>query len=228
MIPAWNEAGKVGRVVRKIPAGVVDCVLVVDDGSNDGTAEDAVAAGASVVRHCHNKGVGAAIRTGIDFARANGYDVVAVLSGDDQHDPGELPQVLSPIIEGQCDLVQGSRYLGGIGGVDMPWIRRLLTRAYTAVLVAVTGFAYTDATNGFRAFRISIFNSGGVDIWQSWLDRYELEPYILIQAARVKLRIQEAPVTVIYHGLSTSKMVPFKSWWSISRPLLLLALHIRR
>ncbi len=98
VIPAYNEQGKIGRVVAKIPKDACDGVVVVNDCSTDATAAEAELAGATTISHPVNRGVGAAIRSGIDHALTNDYDVVVVLSGDDQHDPNDLPGLLAPVM----------------------------------------------------------------------------------------------------------------------------------
>lgn len=114
VVPAWNETGKIGDVVRKVPRCWASSVIVVDDCSADETAAEARAAGAEVViRHEVNRGVGAAIRTGLLEARRRGFAYAAILSGDDQHEPDELPRILGPLFAGEADLVQGSRWLPG-------------------------------------------------------------------------------------------------------------------
>lgn len=230
VIPAFNEQGKVGRVVRRVPPGVAEVVIVADDASRDGTAEEARAAGAVVVSHAVNRGVGAALRSGIDRARELGCDVVAILSGDDQHDPDEIERVLAPIRDGQCDLVQGSRRLGGGKVVDISLFRELTTRLYPLLFRLATRFRFpsTDATNGFRAFRLSIFDDPRIDLWQDWLDRYELEPYLLYQAVMTGKRVREVPITIVYHGRGTTKMRAVRDWWRILRPLVFLTLGLRR
>lgn len=228
VIPAYNEEGKIGRVLAKIPPGVVDLTIVVDDASRDGTADEARRGGASVITHARNRGVGAAIRTGIDHARAQALDVVAVLSGDDQHVPAELPDMLAPLIAGQADLVQGSRRLKGGAAVEMNLFRRLTTRVYPLLFRLATGYPSTDATNGFRAFRLALFDDPRIDLWQEWLDTYELEPYLLYQAVVTGKRVVEAPVTVVYHTRGTTKMKMFRDWWRILRPLVYLRLGLRR
>jgi dolichol-phosphate mannosyltransferase len=228
VIPAYNEEGKIGRVVRKIPPGIVDAVVVVDDCSRDRTSEEAREAGATVLRHEVNQGVGAGIRTGIDYARRNGFDVVTVLSGDDQHDPNELPIVLGPLQSGQCDFVQGSRRLGGGKMVQIRWFRRITTAIYPVLFHLCTGFRSTDATNGFRAFRLSILDDKRINLWQDWLNRYELEPYLLYQAVVTGKRVKEVPITIIYHQEGTTKMRGLKDWWRILRPLVLLTLGLKR
>ena len=228
VIPAYNEHGKIGRVVRKIPPGIVDEILVIDDHSADDTADEARSAGATVIRHERNTGVGGAIRSGIDYARQNGFQIVTILSGDDQHDPTELPAVLAPLLSDSADFVQGSRRLPGGRTVDMNLFRRITTRVYAFVFSAVTGFHSTDATNGFRAFSLKIFNDPLINLWQPWLNTYELEPYLFYNVVKTGKRVVEVPITIIYHAQGTTKMRPFRDWWRIFRPLVFLVLKIRK
>lgn len=228
IVPAYNEAGKIGDVVRKVPRRYASCVIVVDDCSSDGTAEEARAAGAErVVRHEVNRGVGAGIRTGLVTAKQAGYTFAAILSGDDQHEPDELPRVLEPLFAGEADLVQGSRWLPGGATPGIPAGRRWLTRLYPRLFRIASGYPSTDGTNGFRAFRLAIMDDPRIRLDQSWLDRYELEPYLLYQAVRCGFRVREAPVTVRYHDRGTTKMRPLQDGWRILRPLVFLRLGMR-
>lgn len=228
VIPAYNEQGKIGRVISKIPDGLAVEVIVVDDGSSDGTSGEAVAAGATVIRHPRNLGVGAAIRSGIDYALANGHDVVAILSGDDQHDPQDLGGLIQPIRTAGYDFVQGSRRLAGLQASNIGAFRRASTWLYARVFRLLTGWPCTDATNGGRAFCTRIFHSGRINLWQEWLDSYELEPYLLYQAVKQGYRVTEAPMKVIYHERGTTKMKPVRDWWRIFRPMIYLSLGLRR
>ena len=229
VVPAWNETGKIGAVVRKVPRRLAACVIVVDDCSGDGTAAEAQAAGADrVIRHERNRGVGAAIRTGLQEARRAGHEFAAVLSGDDQHEPEELSRVLGPLFAGEADLVQGSRWLPGGATPGIPPLRRWLTRVYPVLFRLASGFPCTDGTNGLRAFRLSLLDDPRIRLDQDWLDRYELEPYLLYQAVRCGYRVREAPVTVRYHGRGTTKMRFLQDGWRILRPLLYLRLGIQR
>jgi len=227
-IPAYNEQGKIGRVVEKIPGDICGEVVVVNDCSSDRTAAEAEAAGATVISHPANRGVGAAIRSGIDYAIKSGYDVVVVVSGDDQHDPADLPGLLEPIRSGGYDFVQGSRRLTGLQAPNINTFRRISTWCYTVLFRILTGFPCTDATNGGRAFHTRIFRNPGINLWQDWLNTYELEPYLFYQAIRCGVRTTEAPMKVIYHDKGTTKMRPFRDWWRLFRPLLFLALGIRK
>jgi dolichol-phosphate mannosyltransferase len=229
VLPALNEAGKVGSVVQQMPHEIVDETLVVDDGSTDTTVSESEAAGATVVRHPRNRGVGAAIRTGIRYAETNGFDVVVVMASDDQDVPSELPRLLGRLTEGGFDYVQGSRYLPGGTRVHHPRSRTILTRGYSLLFSMVARRWTTDASNGYRAFRTTIVRAMNLD--QEWLDRYELEPYLYYQAIRQGYRVTETPVTKQYpadRSVGYTKMRPFWDWWRISRPLVYLGLGLRR
>jgi len=235
ILPAYNEEGKVGRVISKIFAVKQDLpvkadVIVVDDGSADGTVAEAEYLGARVAKHDRNMGVGAAIRTGIDCAKEGDYEIAVVMSSDDQHEPLELQRILEPILNGECELVQGSRWLREGEVRDIPVFRSIGTRIYAVLLSIVTPFHFTDATNGFRAFSPTLFQKKGINIWQTWLNRYELEPYILYTAAKRGCRIREVPITINYHpkSIGYTKMAPLRDWWRLFRPLLFLTMGLRR
>ena len=232
ILPAFNEVGKVGCVVTKVAAtNQVDKIVVIDDCSTDRTSQEAAEAGAHVIRHETNLGVGAAIRTGLSFGRHNDFDIGVILSSDNQHEPTELSSVLDPIIRGEAHFVQGSRRLEGGRTVNAPTIREFSTRVYSAVFSVITGSTITDGTNGFRALSLDILDDNGINLEQEWLNTYELEPYLLYKAVRSRdCRVTEVPITIYYHDeyQQYSKMKPFRDWWRIFRPLVLLGLGIRR
>jgi dolichol-phosphate mannosyltransferase len=229
VIPTFNEESKIGKVVSAVPNATIDEICVIDDGSTDNTSAVARDNGATVLAHSGNMGVGAAIRTGIDYAIKHSFDMVVVISGDDQHDANEIERVVSPITTDGFDFVQGSRYLSG-GRVINPNLFRVWgIKVYTLLFRVLLNVNITDGTNGFRAFKTSIFNNHKINLWQGWLNRYELEPYLLYWAAKLGFRIIEVPVTVKYHlDGSYTKMTPLKGWWSLFRPILFLALGIKK
>jgi dolichol-phosphate mannosyltransferase len=229
ILPALNEEGKVGRVVWGAK-DFVDEVLVVDDGSVDNTGEEARRQGATLIRHPLNMGVGAAIRTGIKYALSKGYEVIVIMGADDQDIPDEMPRLIKPIIDNGYDLVQGSRRLYGKRVVNMPLFRRITTKIYSSIFRILTGFKITDGTNGYRAIKASLFEDKRIEIDQDWLNRYELEPYILYKAVRLGYRVKEVPVTKIYHqgDVGYTKMIPILDWWSILRPIIYLRFGIKR
>ncbi|RME52772.1 MAG: glycosyltransferase family 2 protein [Deltaproteobacteria bacterium] len=229
--PAFNEAGKIGTAVRRVPPGVVDEIVVIDDGSTDATVAEAQAAGATVIRNAGRSGVGFAILRGLDHAVAHGFSIVVILAGNNKDDPAEIPRLVAPILEEGYHFVQGSRYLaeGRHGG--MPLYRRLATRYLHPLLFSlVAGRRITDSTNGFRAFRTSILEDARIDLRQPWLRHYELEPYLFLKVIRLGYRVKEVPVTKIYppRRLGYTKMAPITGWWSILRPLLYVGLGLRK
>jgi len=232
VLPAFNEAGKVGRVVEKIKkTGQIETIVVVDDCSTDETGAEAEKNGAIVLRHEINRGVGAAIRTGIKYGMENGFDICTVLSSDDQHEPEEIERVVAPIISGEYDFIQGSRRMRGGRVVNDRMFRKVTTRLYSLFFSMLVFRRITDATNGFRAFRLSIFDDPKIDINQDWLDRYELEPYILFRAVKSKnIRFKEVPITIYYHDdpRQYTKMKPFRDWWRLARPLFYLGFRLRK
>jgi dolichol-phosphate mannosyltransferase len=188
--------------------------------------------GVMSVKHPRRRGVGAAIRTGIEYATNHGYDIVVIMAGNDKDDPEEIPQLLGPILREGYDLVQGSRYLGKIGSVgQMPFYRKFATRLHPLVFSLFSGRHLTDTTNGFRAIRLGIFKDERINLSQEWLDTYELEPYILWKVITLGYKFKETFVTKIYPPKEMgghTKMIPFISWWSILRPLFYLRWGIKK
>lgn len=154
VIPARNEEQNVGAVIDGVPrvaCGVELEVLVVDDGSRDATAAIARAHGARVLSHHQGRGLGAALRSGLQAARDGDYDVCVYLDGDGEYDPREIPRLLEPIVRGRADYVVGSRFLGKRSG--MSWHRALANRLGSALLgMLLGGRVVTDGQSGFRAF----------------------------------------------------------------------------
>lgn len=229
ILPALNESGKIGKAVRRIPRDIVDDVVVVDDGSSDATAAEAREAGAIVLVHEHNQGVGAAIRTGILRARREAIDLCGIIAGDDQDKPDEIVRLAQAIVDDGADFIQGSRYLPGGKRENQPGSRTAMTRWYSVFFTVCVGKRITDATNGFKLFRTE--TTRGMNLDQPWLNRYELEPYLLFTAIKQGFDVREVPVTKYYppnREIGYTKMKAYRDWWGISRPMLLLALRIRK
>jgi len=234
---AYNENVKLRSAIErflKCPLKPLVDYLVVDDGSDDGTTEmiqSFESQGVSSIKHSSRCGVGVAIRTAINHARDKGYEAIVIMAGNDKDSPDEISQLTDLLFSEECDLVQGSRYLGGkrIGG-DMPIYRKVATKIHPFLLSLLTGKKSTDSTNGFRAIRLSLFDDERIDISQEWLNQYELEPYILFKAMKLGYKVKEASVTKIYPSkeLGYTKMRPFIGWWSILRPLVFLGLGIKK
>jgi dolichol-phosphate mannosyltransferase len=230
IIPALNEAGKIGRVLDKMPKDGRFEAIVVDDGSTDGTGDEARAHGAAVVvRHEQRMGVGMAIRDGWAEGVRRGRPYLALQAGDDQHEPAELARTLDALLAAHADYAQGSRWREG-GRVEGPIGHRSFgTRLYSAVFSVLVFRRVTDATNGFRIFRTAILDDPKINIDQEWLTSYDLEPYLLYKAIRRGYKVIEVPCTVRYHAKEGyTKMRGLRDWWRLFRPAILLRTGVKR
>ena len=230
VMASWNEEGKVGHGVEAVSNQIVDSVLVVDNGSTDLTSFEAKNAGAIVIDHPNNLGAGGGYRTGWLYGSVKKFDLIVELAGDNQDVPSEIPRAVDKLIDDNLDYVQGSRWLAGGKRENMTISRTILTWVYSLLFRILFRKKITDATNGFRAFRREVLDNPKLNLWQDWLLEYEMEPYLLIQTCRAGYKVDEVPVTKRYHNnmKDNTKMVPFKSWWSILRPLFLLSLKLKK
>ncbi|MBF0384952.1 MAG: glycosyltransferase family 2 protein [Candidatus Omnitrophica bacterium] len=234
---AYNENVKLRNVIErflKCPFAEKVDYLIVDDCSDDGTTEmikSYASRGVKTIRHEKRSGVGFAIKTAIKYAKEKGYEVLVIMAGNDKDNPEEIPRLIDPILKDGFDFVQGSRYLSlGASGGDMPLYRKVATRLHPLLMSLITARRVTDSTNGFRAFRLSLFDDKDINIGQEWLNKYELEPYLLYKTIKLGYKFKEAPVTKFYPAkkLGYTKMKPIVGWWSILRPLIYLGLGIKK
>jgi len=189
ILPAYNEELAIGSVIVRSKE-FVDNIIVVDDGSTDGTAEIATLAGATVLRHVKNLGKGAALRTG--FAAADGADIIVMLDADGQHEPTYIPALVKPILDGEADIVNGSRYLDG-NNLGTPLYRRFGQIILDKAVHINSGIKVTDSQSGFRAFASWTKSAFRFDT-----DGMAIESEMLDDAARAGLRIKEVKIGVRY------------------------------
>lgn len=230
-ICSYNEGEKIRRTVGKFnDYGLYD-VLIIDDGSTDGSI-DRLPKRSEIVVVCNDKPMGAGFGTRqiIDYADEHGYETAIFVSGNDKDDANDIG-VMIKAVESGSDLVQGSRYLPGGGFGNMPLYRRISTQFIHPILFSILCWKrITDSTNGFRAVKISMCRDSRIDLTQSWLDKYELEPYLFFKAIQLGFNVVEVPVHKFYPPRQEgyTKMKPFSGWWSILRPIVLLGLRIKK
>jgi glycosyltransferase involved in cell wall biosynthesis len=193
-LPALDEERTVGRVASAVPRSIrgvdqVD-VVVIDDGSSDGTARAAAAAGATVVSHPANRGLGWVFRTALRLAREGGYTALVVMDSDGQFDPAGIPVLLEPLIAGSADMVTCTRFAHG-APPGFPAVKRWGNRMVAGIVRSLTGCRVTDATCGFRAYGPS-----ALDILSTF-SRFTYTQEVLIDLAWKGLAIVEAPLEVL-------------------------------
>jgi len=191
LVPAYNEAENVGYVLDRIPSeacGVATEVLVVDDGSRDGTADVAAEHGAVVARHVINRGGGAALRTGYRLMVESGAAVVVTLDADGQHLPFEMERLVKPVLDGEVDVAHGSRVLGQ---ADRNTLSRELGIVFFNRLVSfITRTRVSDCSNGYRAVRTAVLPQ--LVLRQEQFHTSEF----MIEAIKRGIPAKEVPVTV--------------------------------
>lgn len=191
ILPAFNEEVSIGSIVVHARQHA-DRVIVIDDGSTDRTAEIARLAGAEVIRHPFNKGKGAALKTGFNIAMQNGTEVIVTMDADGQHDPEEIPKLVAPILKGEADMVNGSRYVNG-NGKNTPIYRRMGQTVLDKVTNLNSGLHITDTQSGFRAFA-----KHTASVFRFRQNGLAIESEMLIDAANAGLKIKEVEIGVRY------------------------------
>lgn len=200
IIPAYNEAENIGGVLERMPAtvcGLRTCPLVVVDGATDDTAAVAQRLNVSAVVYPTNRGGGSALKTGYELAVERGAEIVVTLDADGQHDPQEIPNLVRPILEGEADVVNGSRVLGTHHSESAVRAAGIVFFNFLVSVLLVRRI--TDCSNGFRAIRAN--SLAKLDLQQMQFHAAEL----IIEAVKKGLRVREVPVTVHVRANGMSK-----------------------
>ncbi len=225
VVPAYNEAAAVGRVVDEIRAydPALD-VVVVDDASSDETAAVARAHGAVVLRLPINVGIGGAVQTGLRFALLEGYERAVRLDGDGQHDAAELGKLLAVLDRDEADLVVGSRFVEGGGTYRPPLGRRLGIRVFARLVSFLGGQRVTDTTSGFLAL-----NRRGIELFAAEYPHDYPEVEATLVALRSGLRLAQVQVEMRERLAGTSSITFVRSlYYMVKVMLALLVASLRR
>ena len=223
IIPAHNEEESVRMVIGQVRESVPQAgILVVDDGSSDGTAVVATEEGVFVVSLLHNLGIGAAVQTGYIFAVEKGYEVAVRVDGDGQHDPADIPLLVSALLEGEADVVVGSRFLTE-QGLQTSLARRLGIVILARLIALVTGQSVTDPTSGFQ--------STGPDATRFLAKEYphdypEPEGGVLLRQAGFK--VKEVPVSMSPRLGGQSSITPVHSLYYMAKVTLAILVGLLR
>lgn len=198
-IPVFNEAKSIDRVLSEVRPFARD-VLVIDDGSTDGTPLELARHRVEVVRHAENRGYGRSMQDILRWARFDGYDWVITMDCDEQHEPASIPSFVRAIEEDDADVISGSRYLHDLPGDDLPPPeRRNINAVITREINERLDLGITDAFCGFKAYRIGRCAPIPLDV-----DGYDFPMQFWVQAAALRLRLREIPVRLIYNDPNRS------------------------
>jgi glycosyltransferase involved in cell wall biosynthesis len=224
LIPAFNEASGIADVVQQVrqalPGGDV---LVVDDGSHDQTASIAAGAGATVVTHPFNMGYGVAIQTGYKYACLKGYEYLAQIDGDGQHDPAFIAELLKPVMQGEADFVIGSRFRHD-QSYKPPLFRRLGMLFFRKLVSLFIHTPITDSTSGFQAFNKDVIRFFATDMFPC--DYPDADVLIALHFAGFK--IQELPVRMFVNARNKSMHHGLKPLYYIFKMLLSIGVSLLR
>ena len=202
-MPAFNEASVIGEVIAEVRS-VFEHVVCVDDGSHDGTGDRALAAGAHLVRHPVNLGQGAAIQTGVEYARSRpGAAVFATFDADGQHRVKDVVRMIDRLTAEDLDIVVGTRFGDGRPPAAMPWLRRLLFPLIAKLSPASRRLGLTDAHNGLRVFNRTV--ADGLNLTMSGMSHASEFIALIVENG---WRVGEEPVEILYTEYSMSKGQP--------------------
>ncbi|MBC7457075.1 MAG: glycosyltransferase family 2 protein [Bdellovibrionaceae bacterium] len=216
------------QVLKEVP---LENVVIVDDGSTDGSKETAQRLGFKVIAHTKNMGIGAAIRSGLKYAIENKFEGVLISSSNGKMVPSQFPRILNELDQGPYTYLQGSRFIKNGESLQLPLFRKLTIPGLSFLWSLLLGTKMTDITCGLRAYKVSLLVDPRIKLDQDWLNRYELEYYLHIKFLRdLKVPMKEVPVAIRYNHLERarrSKIKPFSGWWSMARPFVFLFFRIK-
>jgi len=197
VIAAYNEEKTIAKVIKDLHNHNYKNIIVIDDGSKDKTSEIAKKSGAIVLKHIINRGQGAALKTGFDYALKKDVDLVITFDADGQHLASDIKKLIKPIQDKKADIALGSRFLKK---TKMPFIRKLFLKAGAFIFLIMYGIKLTDSHNGFRAISRKALKKIKLKS-----DKMEHASEIIEEIAKNKIKYKEVPVTILYTDYSKAK-----------------------
>ncbi|GAB4432231.1 MAG: glycosyltransferase family 2 protein [bacterium] len=198
LIAAFNEEKAIGNVIEDLHSQGYLNIVVVDDGSRDGTAAEALKRGVDVLSHIVNRGKGAALQTGTDYILSKDADIIVHFDADGQHRAEDIKHLIKPIIDGSADVVFGSRFLGV--AENIPFLRKLLLKLGRIYTNLFFGAALSDTHNGLRAFKIDVFKK--IVLTE---DRFAYASELVEKVIKNRFLYREVPVNINYSEYSLGK-----------------------
>jgi dolichol-phosphate mannosyltransferase len=237
VIPIYGDGDSVCWILGRFKKDSVNTICLVVDAPlrrvMDRIREAARQSGITIhiIKNRRRTGVGSSLKQGLAYLLDTGHEIGVIMAGNGKDDPAEINQLVKSVVRGQCDYVQGSRYLLGGKAVRTPFPRIVFNRLYPLIWTLLTQRRCTDVTNGFRCYNLAILRDRRINLDQDWLDGYSLEYYLHYKALTLGFRVKEVPVSKTYpfnHRGGYSKIQPLKDWWPIVSPLMLLFLGVRK
>jgi len=223
-LAVFNQVRELPAVLAELRAGgpACDTVLLVNNGSSDGSAALVHASGFPYLDVARNQGVGYSYMLALDWALAHGYDVFGTMAGNGKMLAAEMPRLLAPVLGGEADYVTGSRFLPGGDSPHLPGFRRRSIPLVNAFVRLATGARLTDATCGYRCYRLDLVRRAEFDWHAPELWTYGLEYYLYAKVLLDRrLRWREVPVTMRSPAAGPySKIRAGRDWWAMLKPWL--------
>jgi glycosyltransferase involved in cell wall biosynthesis len=223
LMPVYNQVEEFPRVLDELKAAPLACdtLLIVNNGCTDGSAKLIHSSGYDYIDIPKNLGVGYSYMVALDWALERGYELFGTIASNGKMLPSEMARVMEPVLTGRADYVTGSRFLPGGAFPNLPRFRRGSIPMVNSFVQLLTGHKLSDATCGYRAFRLSIMKHAQFDWHKPWLYTYGFEYYLYAKVLLdPRIRSVEVPVTMRYPeaGKRYSKIKPFKGWYEMLKP----------